>query len=226
MPANVISQLTAANTFQQWLGATQQLIGTSNALTDGNGSFFYANTNIIVGGADGDHASLNVETYAIINELTVNTANVIDGTFRDLEITEDLQVVNSVFINETLTVGGDTFITGNLVVTGNLTLDEIGFNDLQVAGSADIANNLTVVGDSTLTNVNVTTGLNVVSNAQFSANVLISGNLVTTGIADLNGITNIQSANVNSLVGEANTNIYAAIATAEASSLAFAIALG
>jgi hypothetical protein len=263
MPANVISQLTAANTFQQWLGATQQLIGTSNALTDGNGSFFYANTNIIVGGADGDHASLNVETYAVINDLTVNTANVIDGTFRNVDITEnvvslrvttDVDVGNSVYIHETLTVGGDTFITGNLVVTGNLTLDEIGFNDLQVAGSADIANNLTVVGDSTLTNVNVTTGFTVESDAQFDQNVLISGNLTVsgnvvldeigfndlnvagsadiannltvTGNTDLNGITNIQSANVNSLVGNANTNIYAAIAAADASALAYSIALG
>ena len=33
-----ITQLSTANTFQQWLLATQALITTSNTLTDGNGA--------------------------------------------------------------------------------------------------------------------------------------------------------------------------------------------
>lgn len=47
-----INQLTTANTFQQWLGASQSLITTTNNLTDGGyATTFYANTNMTVGGS-------------------------------------------------------------------------------------------------------------------------------------------------------------------------------
>jgi len=49
MPAN-IKQVTTANTFQQWLVATQDLIAVANNLTNGVGGTFYANTNLVVGG--------------------------------------------------------------------------------------------------------------------------------------------------------------------------------
>jgi len=45
-----IQQVTTANTFQQWLIATQDLITTANNLTDGGGSYtFYSNTNLQIG---------------------------------------------------------------------------------------------------------------------------------------------------------------------------------
>lgn len=49
MPAN-INQVTTANTFQQWLVATQDLISVANNLTNGTGGTFYANTDLVVGG--------------------------------------------------------------------------------------------------------------------------------------------------------------------------------
>lgn len=49
MPAN-INQVTTANTFQQWLVSTQDLIAIANNLTNGVGGTFYANTNLVVGG--------------------------------------------------------------------------------------------------------------------------------------------------------------------------------
>ena len=49
MPVN-INQVTTANTFQQWLVATQDLIGVANNLTNGVGGTFYANTDLVVGG--------------------------------------------------------------------------------------------------------------------------------------------------------------------------------
>lgn len=263
MAANVINQITAANTFQQWLGATQQLIGTANALTNGNGALFYANTNLIIGGDAGANATLNVETSAFINSLTGNTANVINVTFRSVEITEniasanittDLNVGANTYIHDKLTVGGDTLISGNLVVSGNLILDDIGFDDLNVNGSGSFGNNLTVIGNTSLTTVTISTDLNVESDATFGNDVLITGDLIVTGniilddigfndltvagsanIAnnlsvtgntELLGTTTIINANVTTLVGTANSNIYAAIASAEGSSLAFAIALG
>ena len=45
-----IPYVTTANTFQQWLISTQDLITTANNLTDGGGSkTFYANTNLVIG---------------------------------------------------------------------------------------------------------------------------------------------------------------------------------
>ena len=52
MAANVINQLSTANTFQHWLNATESLIATANLLTNGNGSTFYANTRLEVGGTN------------------------------------------------------------------------------------------------------------------------------------------------------------------------------
>lgn len=49
MPAN-INQVTTANTFQQWLVATQDLVAVANNLTNGVGGTFYANTDLVVGG--------------------------------------------------------------------------------------------------------------------------------------------------------------------------------
>jgi hypothetical protein len=49
MPAN-IKQVTTANTFQQWLVATQDLVAVANNLTNGVGGTFYANTDLVVGG--------------------------------------------------------------------------------------------------------------------------------------------------------------------------------
>ena len=269
MAANVINQITAANTFQQWLGATQQLIGTANALTNGNGSTFYANTNLIVGGSEGSTATLNVETSALINTLTGNTANVINVTFRSVDVTEniasvrittDLDVGANTYIHDKLTVGGDTLITGDLTVSGNITLDAIGFDDLNVSGSGSFGNTLTVIGNTSLTNVTVSDTLTVLDdaivsgNASFGQNVLITGdltvsgniildeigfddlhvagsanianNLTVTGTTQLVGAATIASANVTTLVGTANSNIYAAIAAADASALAYSIALG
>mgnify|MGYP002638947863 CR=1 FL=1 len=98
-----INQISTANTFQQWLIATQSLITTANNLTDNPGGEFYANTN--------------------------------------------------------LTIDGD------LTVTGNITLDEIGFNDLNVAG------NIYASGFSFSANANTKTGVTtlVVTNSGSAA---------------------------------------------------------
>jgi hypothetical protein len=68
-----INQISTANTFQQWLTATQALITTANTLTDGNGSTFIANTILEVSGTG---ATLNVRTSSGINQLYVNTGNI------------------------------------------------------------------------------------------------------------------------------------------------------
>jgi hypothetical protein len=65
-----INQITTANTFQQWVIATQGLITVANTLTDGNGDTFIANTKLEISGAG---ATLNVKNTATINVLNANT---------------------------------------------------------------------------------------------------------------------------------------------------------
>jgi hypothetical protein len=201
MAANTISQLTTANTFEQWLIATQALIATANLITNGNGETFYANTKLEIGGPD---ATLNVVTSATIEELYSNDIIAVDTSTTNLTVTQNIvsvNVTNDVVVGNDLIVYGDGTITGNLVVTGNLTLDNIGFDDLNVSGSGSFGNNLTVIGTSDFT-----------GNATF-ANAEVTG---------------VLTANV--LSGNANTAIYnsisEAIIQAESTGLAFSIALG
>jgi len=199
MAANVISQLTTSNTFQQWLGATQLLIATANTLTNGNGESFFANTRLIVGGS-GSNVSLNVQTSATINDLVGNTSNIITGTFRDLTITHNvasLNVTSNSYFGQNVVVYGSQQIKGDLEVTGNLTLEAIGFDDLTIAGSGSFGNNLTVIGTTNLT-----------------------GNLTVINA----NVTNTLIANI--FLGSANTRIFDAISTSSGESIAFAIALG
>lgn len=201
MAANTISQLTTANTFEQWLIATQALIATANLITNGNGQTFYANTKLEIGGPD---ATLNVVTSATIEELYSNDIIAVNTSTTNLTVTQNIvsvNVTNDVVVGDDLIVYGDGTITGNLVVTGNLTLDNIGFDDLNVSGSGSFGNNLTVIGTSDFT-----------GNATF-ANAEVTG---------------VLTANV--LSGNANTAIYnsisEAIIQAESTGLAFSIALG
>jgi len=177
MAANLISQLTTANTFQHWLTATQSLIGTANLLTNGAGSTFYANTRLEVGGTN---ATLNVVTSATVNDLIGNTANVITIQARNLSITENVtstfRTTGQALIGSDLTVYGNSTIVGDLTVSGNITLDAIGFDDLSVNGSATIANTLSVTGNSTLSIANITTAnvVNLVGTANTAIYTAIS----------------------------------------------------
>jgi hypothetical protein len=163
-----INQLTTANTFQEWLSATQNLIAVANNLTDNTNGGFVSNASIFI---EGTNASLNVRTLANINTLQANTLNLTGNT-------GTINVTSNVY------VGKDLFVYGNVNVSGNITLDAIGFDDLEVAGSANIGQTL-------------------------RANV-----------------ANITTANITTLVGTANTAIYAQLSGADGRALAFAIALG
>jgi len=210
MAANVISQLTTSNTFQQWLGATQLLIATANTLTNGNGESFFANTRLIVGGS-GSNVSLNVQTSATINDLVGNTSNIITGTFRNLTVTQNvasLNVTSNSYFGQDVVVYGNQQIKGDLEVTGNLTLEAIGFDDLTIAGSGSFGNTLTVTGQTTLSNVTVSGNiatLNVTSQASFGGNVAVTG---TTNLSNVAVSGNIATLNVTSQASfGANVNI-------------------
>ena len=145
-----IPQVFTSNTFGQWVTSTQEVISRLNTLSEGgNGSTYYANTNV--------------------------------------------EIANNLIVR------------GNVTVSGNIILDEIGFDDLLVNGSATISNTLTVSGETTLNTAVID-----------SANITEASIIVIEDILTFNG--------------PANTQIYNAINSSSNSiidtALAFAIALG
>jgi len=118
MAANVINQLSTSNTFQHWLNATESLIATANLLTNGNGSTFYANTRLEVGGTNS--STLNVVTSASINVLYANViiGNTLSGNIATVNTSSIIGVMN-------LSQGGtnaSSFTTGNLIVSNGTAL--------------------------------------------------------------------------------------------------------
>jgi len=187
-----INQLSTANTFQQWLIATQGLITVANTLTDGGGDTFIANTILEVSGTG---STLIVKNEATINVVTANTVNT-----GNLTVTSNIlaaNVTDYVKVGTDLTVYGNANITGNLIVSGNITLDEIGFDDLSVAGSGTFGNTLSVTGITTLSNlivtsnistINVTNTLDVGADANVFGNVYIAGDLTIGGNVTLDSV--------------------------------------
>ena len=109
-----------------------------------------------------------------------------------------------------LNVGSDLYVTGNTVFGGNVTLDIVGFNDLNVAGK------LTVTGNTSLTNAITTYGNFTTANVITlvgAANTAIYSNISTVGAAATSAGSYANSA-------------FAAANTAASDGLAFAIALG
>lgn len=224
-----INYLTTANTFQQWLIGTQDLITVANNLTDNISGTFYANTNLVVGNTlnvVGDttiSGNLTVSGNIVLDTIgfddinangSINVGNTLsvtgNSTFSNANVTNTLTANVAQITTATITtaniasanINGTLYVSGDTVFGGNVTLDSIGFDDLTVAGNSSIALNETiggtlfVTGNTTLSNANVT-------------------NTLTANIA-----------NITSLVGTANTAIYARIAEVEGTSLAFSIALG
>jgi len=231
-----ISQLTTANTFEQWLITTQTLVATANLLTDGNNQTFYANTKLDISGSA---SSLNVRNSAGINTLYANTANLgnvyISGNVtstlnvsQNTYLGRELFVSGNTVVSSNLTVNGNANIVGDLNVTGNITLDAIGFDDLIVSGSGSFGNTLTVVGEATMNNITANT-LNILT--EFIGQNVVVGHTTTSDNVVANVITVSNETVTGNLVanvftGNANTQIYTVIGQAQADSLAFAIALG
>jgi cytoskeletal protein CcmA (bactofilin family) len=189
-----INQLSTANTFQQWLIATQALITTANTLTDGNGASFIANTILDVSGTG---SQLNVRNSAGINTLYANNAFL--GGFTNVTT---LNVSSSGYI------GGDLQVNGNVTVSGNIILDSIGFDDIIANGSIEVGNNLTVSKNTTLANVTATYGNFSTANVTIltgSANTALYNN-----IAISQAFATSAGSYANSAFLQANTPSYTA----------------
>jgi cytoskeletal protein CcmA (bactofilin family) len=218
----LITQVSTSNTFNDWLNTTISVVDTLNSLTDGgNASTFFVNTNlqiannlfvggnvVVTGNVTLDDIGFNdliVSGNATVNG-TITTAN---ATINQLTVTGNIAQVN---VTTSLNVANNTNVYGNLTVSQNATI-----NDLTVNGNfTSSTSNVTVANLFVTQNVE---RLNVTTELDVGTDMLIFGNLVVFGSTTLSGLSSgnvsltadfatINIANVNSLIGQANTEIY------------------
>jgi hypothetical protein len=197
-----INQLTTANTFQEWLSATSELIAVANNLTNNTSGGFLANSSIFI---EGDGSSLNVRNLANINTLQANSFN-LTGNVATINVTSNGYI------------GGDLFVYGNVTISGNVSLDEIGFDDLLVSGSANI------VGNTTLSNATINYGNLNTANVVYlvgSSNTAIYANITSAYSVALSAGSYANAAFVH-----ANSAYQSQNATGQYANSAFTVANG
>ena len=121
--------------------------------------------------------------------------------------------------NNTFLANTNIEILGNLVVGGNITLDAVGFDNLDVNGSVSIGTTLDVIGNSTLSIATI--NYSNQEKANISLIVGSAGNFVNSSYYH----SNSGFIHSNSSYNHANDGFNKAN-TAAADALAFAIALG
>lgn len=137
-----INYLTTANTFQQWLIGTQDLITVANNLTDNISGTFYANTNLVVGN------TLNVVGDTTISgNLTVSGNIVLDTIGFD-----DINANGSINVGNTLSVTGNTTLNSILSVTGNTTLSNVNVTNTLTTSTITSSSGLLTVSSNTFVN--------------------------------------------------------------------------
>ena len=169
--ANTINQLSTANTFLQWLTASQGLITGFNALREGgSGQTFTANTNIDI-----------ANNVTIGGNLTVSGNITLDAIGFD-----DLIVNGSGSFSNTLSVTGITTLS-NVIVTGNVATLNITSNTVTQNLRVDQTSNFT--GNATFVHANATGTLTVnqlggtANTAIYSELARISGDSLAFSIA-------------------------------------------
>ncbi len=153
-----INQISTANTFEQWLIATQSLIAFANSISDSSGGTFTSNTSeyIITGDLTvGDTVTaVNVDTDAITfivatgNNITSNNITSNNITVNDTITTNNIIISNSITIGSTVTVSNiiANNVTANLVTAVNInTPSDVALKDniIRITNSLDILEKIT-----------------------------------------------------------------------------------
>jgi hypothetical protein len=174
-----INQLSSANTFEQWLIATQALIAFANSITDSSGGTFTSNTSLYV-------ITGNLTVGNTVTAPTVNTDVIIfdDGT----RLTSNVPIVNA--YNH-----------------ANGAFNKANAANVLAQAAFDYANTISLGGEISGDNVIVlytVTGNNIVANNSITSNSLTT-NTVTTNTLTANTVTTNSIPNVNSNVIVSNT---------------------
>jgi hypothetical protein len=219
---SLITQVSISNTFNDWLNTTIDIVDTLNSLTEGgNTSTFFVNTNLeiannlFVGGNVVVTGNVTLDAIGF-NDLTVAGNAIVNGSITagntsvtNLNLTSNIPQVN---VTSSLNVGGNANVYGNLTVSGNSTFGNVFVSDIFNASTSNVTvSNLFVTQN--VQSLNVTTELDV------GNNMIVYGNLTVFGNTSLVGLTggqvtlssdaaSINTANIEILIGQANTEIY------------------
>lgn len=188
-----INQLSTANTFEQWLIATQSLIAFANSITDASGGTFTSNTAqyVITG---------NLTVGNTVTCVTMNTDVIIfdDGT----RLTSNVPIVNA-------------------YAHSNAAFNKANAANVLAQQAYDYANTISLSGEIAGDNVIVLygiTGNTIVANVSITtANITVTSNLTTSNIVATNDITvtkNVSTGNINVTNSITTTNISATLVTA------------
>jgi len=167
-----IKYLTTANTFQQWLIGTQDLITVANNLTDNVGGTFYANTNLVVGN------TLNVVGDTTISgNLTVSGNIVLDTIgFDDINANGSINVGNTLFVTGNTTLSNANVTNTLTANVAQITTATITTANITTIITGNISGTLSVTGNTTLNNANVTNTLTTSTIRSSSGLLTVSSN--------------------------------------------------
>jgi hypothetical protein len=166
-----INQISSANTFEQWLIATQQLISFANSITDSGGTFTSNTSEYVITG--------NLSVGGAVTAPTVNTDVIIfdDGT----RLSSNVQIVNGyAHANGAFNHANGAFNKAN----GAYSHANAAYDTANTI-NANLANSLTtntVVANTITANVTISTNT-------FTANVITIVNTITTDNLTANLIT-------------------------------------
>ena len=137
-----VSYVNTANTFQQWLIATQDLITVANNLTDNIAGTFYANTNLVAG-----------NTLNVVGDTTISGNLTVSGNITlDALGFDDLAVNGSASIANTLSVTGAATLSNTLAVTANTTLSNVNVTSKLTTSNIISSSGLLIISSNTLVN--------------------------------------------------------------------------
>jgi len=112
----IINQLSAANTYQNWLNATENLISYNNDFTEGANGTFHANTSILLDGDLAVTGNMNLDVSGFDN-LTTNGNLVLEetetGHFFTSSNTSGGAAARWSIVGDGSVYGFDAFSTGN-----------------------------------------------------------------------------------------------------------------
>lgn len=201
-------------------------IVVENLNLTGNTPSLNVTNDLFVGNDAEVYGNLNSSQNLTSDVLVVDNINSSNVDVQNLTLSSNVLSLN---VTNNLDVGNDFQVYGNLSSSQNLTSDVITTDNL----NSLLVNTQTLILSSNISNLNITSDLYVGNDLQTYGNLNITGNSVLNNV-EVN-YSNFETANIYSLLGNANTQIYNTIASTTAavtvaanisSFTAFVLALG
>lgn len=144
----------------------------------------------------GQWLNTTIDVVSTLNDLTDG------GPSSTFYVNTNLQIANNLTVNANVTIlgnVGDLNISGNVVVTSNVSGPNLIISDTLTTNNLVVSSNLDTV--------------NISSNLYVAEDVYVYNNLIVSDTSTVDTINSsvlavISTANITSLIGDANTQIY------------------